>query len=131
MGGVRRWIQFSSSPSFAARLDGLPLSASLVEDAPPSSATMGRAAARGPVLTSPLAPHPWQSGPVRWRFPDPNDVSETERRTALLLASDRFWQQFSRAAPEISQTFSRKAEFDIADFMHRHLGPIDPRLLWE
>ena len=68
---------------------------------------------------------------MRWRFPDPNDVSETERRTALLLASDRFWQHFRRAAPEISQTFSRKAEFDIADFMHRHLSPIDPRLMWE
>ncbi len=68
---------------------------------------------------------------MRWRFPDPNDVSETERRTALLLAIDRFWQQFVRAEPEISASFSRAAEFDIAEFMHQHLSAIDPRLMWE
>lgn len=74
---------------------------------------------------------PCQSRDVRWRFPDPNDVSETERRTALLLAIDRFWQQFLRAAPEIAASFSRAAEFDIPEFMDQHLSTIDPRLMWE
>jgi len=68
---------------------------------------------------------------VRWRFPDPNDTSETERRTALLLAIDRFWQQFTRAAPEIVATFSRAAELNIAEFMQTHLSAIDQRLMWE
>ena len=68
---------------------------------------------------------------MRWRFPDPNDVPETERRTALLLAIDRFWQKFSQTAPEIVKTFSRDSELDIAEFMHQHLSVIDQRLMWE
>lgn len=68
---------------------------------------------------------------MRWRFPDPNDVPETERRTALLLAIDRFWQQFTGAAPEIAGRFSRASEFDIPEFMEQHLSPIDRRLMWE
>ncbi|HYQ46665.1 MAG TPA: hypothetical protein VER11_32070 [Polyangiaceae bacterium] len=68
---------------------------------------------------------------MRWRFPDPNDVPETERRTASLLAIDRFWQQFVRTAPELSKTFANQAELDIAEFMLRHLSVIDQRLMWE
>ncbi|HYQ04170.1 MAG TPA: hypothetical protein VER96_36110 [Polyangiaceae bacterium] len=68
---------------------------------------------------------------MRWRFSDPNDISETERRTALLLAMDRFWQQFSRTEPEIVRTFKRQADLDIAEFMRQHLSAIDQRLMWE
>lgn len=68
---------------------------------------------------------------MRWRFPDANDVPESERRAASLLAIDRFWQQFERSAPEIVKTFSNQADLDIAEFMHRHLSVVDPRLMWE
>jgi hypothetical protein len=68
---------------------------------------------------------------VRWRFPDPNDVSETERRTALLLAIDRFWQQFEQVAPELKKTFAREADVDVPEFMERTLGAVDQRLCWE
>lgn len=68
---------------------------------------------------------------MRWRFPDPNDVSETERRTAVLLAMARFWQQFDKAAPQLVATFSRDADFDIPAFMAQHLSAVDSRLMWE
>jgi hypothetical protein len=68
---------------------------------------------------------------VRWRFPDPNDVPETERRMALQLAMDRWWQQFGKAVPQLLATFSHQAEFDVAEFMEQHLGPVDSRLMWE
>ena len=68
---------------------------------------------------------------MRWRFPDPNHVSETERRTAVLLGVDRFWQRFTQAAPQLIATFSRDAEFDIPEFMEQHLSTVDSRLMWE
>ena len=68
---------------------------------------------------------------MRWRFPDPTDVSETERRTVVLLAMARFWQQFEKAAPQLVATFSQQAEFDIPAFMAQHLSAVDSRLMWE
>ena len=68
---------------------------------------------------------------MRWRFPDPNDVAETERRTAVLLGVDRFWQRFTLAAPQLVATFARHAEFDIPGFMEQHLSTVDSRLMWE
>jgi len=68
---------------------------------------------------------------MRWKYPDPLDAAEIVERSAVLKKIDAWWQNFQSKTADISALFKRKQSWDLADWMHQHLGAIDPRIMWE
>jgi len=44
---------------------------------------------------------------------------------------DAWWNEFGKRTSDIAALFKRKAEWDLAEWMHEHLGAIHPHLMWE
>lgn len=65
---------------------------------------------------------------MRFRFHEGPRSPEQERVSA---AMDAWWAAFRANAAAIEASFRAGAEFDLPEFMERHLGPVDERLMWE
>ena len=68
---------------------------------------------------------------MRWRFIDPNNRPEIAEREAIIAKIDSWWRTFQERTADLSALFSRKVEWDLAEWMWQHLQDIDPKLMWE
>ena len=69
---------------------------------------------------------------MRIRFPDADDRKETKARTAKLKAIDAWWKALAAKVDDLDALFSgRGKKWDLPTFMHRKLGAVDERLMWE
>ena len=57
-----------------------------------------------------------------------NEISEHER---ILSRIDAWWDEFSRNAERLEGLFQHVEDWDLPDWMHRHLQGIQPELMWE
>ena len=70
---------------------------------------------------------PLDGAPLRWRFPHP---SEDEARQQVLGKIDAWWEAFAAERERLAALVPH-AVGEVAAFMQRHLGAIDPALAWE
>lgn len=68
---------------------------------------------------------------MRWRFIDPNNMLEAAERSAVVAKIDQWWKEFESKTSEITALFSRKAEWDLPEWMEQHLQSIHPSIMWE
>lgn len=68
---------------------------------------------------------------MRWHFYDPDDEAEAADHARKVQAIERWWQAFADNAENIHAVMTGLGGFDLADFMHSHLRPIHPQLMWE
>lgn len=68
---------------------------------------------------------------MRWRFVDPKNKLEANERSAVLAKIDAWWKEFASKTSEINALFSRKAEWDLPEWMEQHLQSIHPSIMWE
>lgn len=68
---------------------------------------------------------------MRWRFPDPKDISEGQARAAVEARISDWWRAFEGVAPRLGALFSGRDRWDLPAWMIEHLGAIDPALMWE
>jgi hypothetical protein len=68
---------------------------------------------------------------MRWRFPDATDTQETRARAGIERRIDAWWSAFAKHAPRIDALFKQRERWDLPAWMHEHLHPIAPELMWE
>lgn len=68
---------------------------------------------------------------MRIRFPDADDAREKKIAEKRLRAIDDWWKAFAGKVEDLDALFSRRKSWDLPKFMQRHLGAIDPRIMWE
>lgn len=68
---------------------------------------------------------------MRWRFIDPNNRPEAAERAAVTSRIDSWWREFQGKSSDLTALFSQKAKWDLPEWMARHLGAVDPKLMWE
>ena len=68
---------------------------------------------------------------MRWIFADPANQAEMAYRNRKFGAIDAWWREFQRRATDLDALFHRKSEWDLPQWMHDHLGAVDPGLMWE
>ncbi len=68
---------------------------------------------------------------MRWRFIDPADREECIERNATIAKIDAWWAEFRTMSERIRAQFSQKENWDLPEWMERHLQAIDSRLMWE
>jgi hypothetical protein len=69
--------------------------------------------------------------PMRWRFPDPDDLSENMQRAAIVARIDTWWRNFTTKVEDVDALFHRRAQWDLTGWMRSELAEIDDRLMWE
>jgi hypothetical protein len=68
---------------------------------------------------------------MRWIFADPANQAEMAYRNRTFGAIDAWWRAFQRKTTDLDALFRRKSEWDLPQWMHDHLGAVDPGLMWE
>jgi hypothetical protein len=68
---------------------------------------------------------------MRWLTIDPTNRGEAAYRAEKLKAIDAWWREFRLHADRLGELFAGQTEWDMPAWMHRWLGPVDQRLLWE
>jgi hypothetical protein len=68
---------------------------------------------------------------MRWRFPDPTDRREERERQTVLARVDAWWAEFRTKTADLDALFHGKKKWDLPEWMHRHLGSVSERLMWE
>src|SRR5262245_19972607 len=68
---------------------------------------------------------------MRWRFIDPTNQAEVIERNAIVARIDFWWREFQAKTAELDSLFSRKANWDLPEWMEEHLEAIHPDLMWE
>lgn len=68
---------------------------------------------------------------MRWEYLDPPLPEDRRAKARTLAAIDRWWAAFRDHAPALDDSFRAGSGFDVPAFMHEHLRPVDPRLMWE
>ena len=68
---------------------------------------------------------------MRWLYYNKTrqiEVSEYER---MVRRIDAWWDEFSRNSDRLEGLFRQSEDWDLADWMHRHLQGIQSELMWE
>jgi hypothetical protein len=68
---------------------------------------------------------------MRWRFIDPKNEPEARERRAVTARIDAWWREFQEKSNDIAALFSQKKQWDLPEWMGRHLQAIHPSLMWE
>ncbi len=68
---------------------------------------------------------------MRWLFCNPRDQQESAWRQAMLETIDAWWAAFQEKAGDLDALFSRRADWDLPEWMAETLQAIDPHLFWE
>jgi hypothetical protein len=68
---------------------------------------------------------------MSWKFLNPQDRAAIRRHQAVSAKIDRWWRIFQAKTQDLDDLFHRRKEWDLPAWMQRHLGDIDPRLMWE
>src|SRR5258708_18705183 len=66
-----------------------------------------------------------------WIFLNPGDRQAAADRHATVHKIDEWWHAFTRKAGDMDALFRGRADWDLPDWMHRHLGAVDERIMWE
>jgi hypothetical protein len=67
---------------------------------------------------------------MRWKFAEEHDAEAAARR-AVLGRIDDWWQAFQARMTDLEALFQRRKQWDLPGWMHRTLGAVDPKLMWE
>jgi hypothetical protein len=68
---------------------------------------------------------------MRWQFHNPDNRLEAANRQAIVAKIDSWWREFEVKTGDIAALFSKKADWNLPDWMERHLQVIHPKLMWE
>ncbi len=69
---------------------------------------------------------------MRIRFPDADNRKEAKALAKKLAAIDAWWTAFAAKVDDLDDLFSGTGKkWDLPTFMHRKLGAVDERLMWE
>lgn len=68
---------------------------------------------------------------MRWKYSDPDDLAEQKARAETLGKIAAWWRAFSEKHGDIDALFHRKQNWDLPQWIHDNLNPIDSRLMWE
>ncbi len=68
---------------------------------------------------------------MRWRFLDATQRHDAALRADLTTKITEWWKAFEGQTEQLQALFSREAQWDLPEWMAKHLGAIHPRLMWE
>jgi hypothetical protein len=68
---------------------------------------------------------------MRWRFLDELDPAQAALKRDVRRRIDAWWAEFQQQTERLDRVFHGREQFDLPEWMHEHLGAIDPRLRWE
>jgi len=68
---------------------------------------------------------------TRWKYLDDANPLEREHREKQLRLIDQWWEEFSARADDLDGHFSGKVQWELTDWVQKHLQAVDPRLMWE
>ncbi len=68
---------------------------------------------------------------MRWLYHNKTRQSEVAEHERVLRKIDAWWDEFQRNADRLEDLFRQVAEWDLPDWMRRHLQGIRPELMWE
>lgn len=68
---------------------------------------------------------------MRWLYLDASNREEATRYTAVVRRIDAWWKAFAAKSEAIGELFARRSDWDLPEWMDRHLHPISPDLMWE
>ena len=68
---------------------------------------------------------------MRWRYIEPQTRADMNRRERTAQAIGRWWDAFQVNSGRLRDCFTKGTDFDVPAFMARHLGQVDPELMWE
>src|SRR6266851_10072316 len=66
-----------------------------------------------------------------WIFLNPQDRQAAAFQRDTMRKIDEWLLAFTRKADDMDALFRRRTEWDLHDWMHRHLGAVDERIMWE
>src|SRR5262249_26132051 len=67
----------------------------------------------------------------RWRFADEMTAAEREARHRTMARIDAWWDEFRARTGDLDAVFGKQKEWDLPEWMARHLQAVDPDLMWE
>lgn len=68
---------------------------------------------------------------MRWLYYNKSRQSEVSEYDRVLRKIDAWWDEFSRNADRLEGLFRQTEDWDLPDWMNRHLQGIQPELMWE
>jgi hypothetical protein len=71
------------------------------------------------------------NNPPRWRYYDSASRREAKHHQQALDQIDAWWTEFAANTKRLQDLFSQKIEWDLPEWMGRHLQSIHPQLMWE
>jgi len=66
-----------------------------------------------------------------WKFLNPRDRDAAALRREMETKIDAWWHAFKTKASDMDALFRGRQEWDLAEWMHRQLGAVDERIMWE
>jgi hypothetical protein len=66
-----------------------------------------------------------------WKFLNPRDREAAALRREMEYKIDAWWLAFKAKAGDMDALFRGRTEWDLAEWMHDHLGAVDKRIMWE
>ncbi|MEZ6122810.1 MAG: hypothetical protein R3C49_06495 [Planctomycetaceae bacterium] len=68
---------------------------------------------------------------MRWLYYNRSSHAEASQHDQVLRRIDLWWQEFARSTDRLDALFRQTQQWDLADWMQRHLQAIHPDLMWE
>lgn len=68
---------------------------------------------------------------MRWLYFDPGNSQEAAEHAAVIHQIDAWWNAFAAKTGDLDDLFATRSQWDLAAWMHEHLNPINPHLMWE
>lgn len=68
---------------------------------------------------------------MRWLYHNKTRPAEVAEHNRLLRKIDAWWDEFERNEERLEDLFRQVADWDLPDWMNRHLRSIHPELMWE
>lgn len=68
---------------------------------------------------------------MRWLYVDATSPHEAAARAAVVRKIDDWWHQFTCKASDLDDLFARRSEWDLPEWMDRHLHAVSEDLMWE
>lgn len=68
---------------------------------------------------------------MRWLYYNKTRQNEVSEHDRVIQRIDEWWDEFSRNSERLEGLFRKTEDWDLADWMQRHLQGIQPELMWE
>src|SRR5579859_6171767 len=73
----------------------------------------------------------WMPQMPSWIFLNPQDHRAAAYRHETVRKIDDWWHAFARKSHDMDALFRGRMDWELPPWMHRHLGAIDERIMWE